>query len=238
MSRLEQLKEIEKMLVKEAGAAMEKAEELLEQSREGEKKTELQSLLSKEAKLLFLTEQKRSLLALEPLRTDQQAKKLQLFAEKHALAFEALHDIDNDKRPFILLSGSTIGIVEPVLQNLPQFLELQDQLSHQDLNIHFIKYIYDEIATYDKKVKDKLGRRSPYPNLSPHAVVVDQLTLSPYLHYEPPLLEALGLKQNPDTIESLLALSPTPRGPDYFRSLPELDPTYQLMDSDPFFGCP
>lgn len=145
-------------------------------------------------------------------------------------------EIDHQGRHYFLIKGSSDD-KEPVLQKLIEFLELQEG-PERDLSIRFIKDIYDKLKKYDKQVNEKLLRRSPYPNLSPDAVIVNQFTLQPYLHFEPPLLEALGQQHTPDTIETLLTLSPTPRGPNYFRSLLEFEEGSKLIDSDPFFGCP
>lgn len=49
-------------------------------------------------------------------------------------------------------------------------------------------------------INNDYKRRDPYICLSPHNVILDQLALKPLLHFEPLLLQALGLRSRPRSL--------------------------------------
>lgn len=53
-------------------------------------------------------------------------------------------------------------------------------------------------------INNDYKRRDPYICLNPHNVIVDQFSLKPLLHFEPLLLESLGLSAKPQSLEGRL----------------------------------
>ena len=64
--------------------------------------------------------------------------------------------------------------------------------------------------------------------LCPDNIIIDQNTLTPKLSFEPLLLETLGIKDKPMSIENKIVFASTPARFDYFRS------TYELDESAPY----
>ena len=56
------------------------------------------------------------------------------------------------------------------------------------------------------------------------------------MYFEPLLKEAMGLTQNPMSIESKIVYEPTPKGFDYFRAPQELEEDWKVKMGDPMYG--
>lgn len=92
-----------------------------------------------------------------------------------------------------------------------------------DIHRLLIRDIGTELKRYHESVSDSSNQRFYYWIDDSH-IMLDQFMLMPRLQYKPPLLESLGLKNKPLTIENLISFYPTPKGFNYFRSPKEVFP--------------
>lgn len=124
-----------------------------------------------------------------------------------------------------------------VMHTIEDLVNLRSKVANLDgINVQFIKSLCKELRNYSDKVSSDKEKYF-YECLSPNNVLFDQHALRPKLRFEPLLQDAAGLKKRPLSVEMLLTMFPTPKGFDYFQSLPELDEIIQLKLNDPFYGC-
>lgn len=97
-----------------------------------------------------------------------------------------------------------------------------------------IKDIFGQIKRFQNA--NSTENKNYYSELGPETVIFDQIALTPKLSYEPLLLNVFGLKNRPMSAENRLCFHPSPRGLDYFKSLPEYDEYINCMLNDPLYG--
>ena len=128
--------------------------------------------------------------------------------------------------------------VEPVLIRLSEFIDLRYNTEKYQADIScFIKEIYRYLKEYARQVSNQYKSRTLFLDLNPENIMLDQLQLMPFLHYEPIINEAIGLRQKPFSLECRVAFAPTPKGFDYFKSPTEYQNDVDLMINDPLYGC-
>jgi hypothetical protein len=121
--------------------------------------------------------------------------------------------------------------MEPLLQTAFEVVGARDpEVSYRAESALMVKDIFEQLKSYEQGNSTETSR-VVYEQLHPNNVIFDQISLSPKLYFLPLVLDLLGLRQKPMSIEARIAFFPTPAAFDYFRSPEELPPEDEKVGS-------